>query len=106
MAAACAEYVRADQLVYLTDVAGVLDETNVVPSVSFAEMEELIRREKVTGGMVLKLEACKRALSAGVSQVHIASGATGQGLLASAQGKEFVGTRIVSGYPAAAGARR
>ena len=43
-------------------------------AVSCAEVEDLIRQHKVSGGMVLKLEACKRALSAGVSQVRIVGG--------------------------------
>ena len=45
--------------------------SKVLKAVSCAEVEELIRQHKVSGGMVLKLEACKRALSAGVSQVRI-----------------------------------
>ena len=44
-------------------------------AVSCEEIEDLIRQHKVSGGMVLKLEACKRALSAGVSQVRIVGGA-------------------------------
>ncbi len=67
MAAACAEYVHAERLIYMTDVAGVLDGDKVLKAVSCAEVEDLIRLHKVSGGMVLKLEACKRALSAGVS---------------------------------------
>ncbi len=66
MAAACAEYIHADRLIYMTDVAGVLDGTKVMKAVSCDEVEDLIRQHKVSGGMILKLEACKRALSAGV----------------------------------------
>ena len=79
MAAACAEYIHADRLIYMTDVAGVLDGTKVLKAVSCAEVEDLIRQHKVSGGMVLKLEACKRALSAGVSQVRIVGGANENG---------------------------
>ena len=40
-------------------------------AVSCDEVEDLIRQNKVSGGMILKLEACKRALSAGVNEVRI-----------------------------------
>ncbi len=74
MAAACAEYIHADRLIYLTDVAGVLDGSKVVKVVSTADAEDMIRQNKVSGGMILKIEACKRALNAGVSEVRIVGG--------------------------------
>jgi acetylglutamate kinase len=104
MAAACAEFVHASRLIYLTDVAGVLDGEKVIGAVSCAEIEDLIRQNKVTGGMVLKLEACKRALSAGVQQVCIVGGMRQGGLLAAVSGEEFGGTRVTFGHTAAAGA--
>ena len=66
MAAACAEYIHADRLIYLTDVAGVLDGSKVLKVVSTGDAEDMIRQNKVSGGMILKIEACKRALNAGV----------------------------------------
>jgi acetylglutamate kinase len=105
MAAACAEYIHADRLIYVTDVAGVLDGDKVLKAVSCAEVEDLIRLHKVSGGMVLKLEACKRALSAGVSQVRIVGGTTERGLLSAANGQKGPGTRVTPGYTAPAAAR-
>lgn len=75
MAAACAEFCRAERLIYLTDVPGVLDGESVLPRITAGELQRLIRTRKVTGGMVLKLEACRRALLAGVAQVSIVGGA-------------------------------
>src|SRR5262249_38300089 len=66
MAAACAEYVQADQLIYLTDVHGVLDGDKTRAGVACDEIGELVQRKIVSGGMVLKLEAAKRALEGGV----------------------------------------
>ncbi len=106
MAAACAEYVRADRLIYLTDVAGVLDGNKVLKAVSCDEVEDLIRQNKVSGGMVLKLEACKRALAGGVSQVRIVGGAQPRGLLSAANGGKGLGTRVTPMFPAAASAAR
>ncbi len=102
MAAACAEYVRADRLIYLTDVAGVLDGDQVLKAVSSAEIEQLIRQHKVSGGMVLKLEACKRALSAGVAQVRIVGGTLAGSLLSAANGRKGPGTRVTPVSPAEA----
>ena len=74
MAAACAEFIEADHLIYLTDVAGVLDGEKVLSAISCEEMDRLIHSRVVSGGMILKLEAAKRALQAGVSEVHIVGG--------------------------------
>jgi len=71
MAAACAEYLGADRLIYLTDVAGVLDGDKVLAAVSWEEIGRLVQARVVSGGMVLKLEAAKRALEGGVREVHI-----------------------------------
>jgi len=78
----------------------------VLRAVSCAEIEELIRQNKVSGGMVLKLEACKRALSAGVEQVRIVGGTGESGLLSAANGDNFAGTRVMFSHPAAAGAQK
>src|SRR5450759_2574709 len=50
MAAAAAEFIHADRLIFLTDVAGVLDGEKVLRAVRGAEIEDLIRRNKVSGG--------------------------------------------------------
>ncbi len=44
MAAACAEYLNADQLIYLTDVAGVLDGEKVLSAVTCEEIRSSHRR--------------------------------------------------------------
>lgn len=99
MAAACAEYCHADRLVFLTDVAGVLDGRKVRRVVSTADAEDLIRRQKVSGGMVLKLEACKRALAGGVAQVRIVGGTSPRSLLSAANGGKGPGTRVMPAFP-------
>ncbi len=104
MAAACAEYVHAERLIYLTDVAGVLDGKKVLKAISTEEVEDLIRQNKVSGGMVLKLEACKRALAGGVRQVRIVGGASPRGLLSAANGGKGPGTRVTPMNHAVAGA--
>ncbi len=74
MAAACAEYLAADQLIYLTDVPGVLDGEKVLSTITCEEIERLVQCRVVSGGMVLKLEAAKRAIEGGVREVRIVGG--------------------------------
>ena len=104
MAAACAEYLQADQLIYLTDVQGVLDRERVLSAVACDQVEQLVQAKVVSGGMVLKLEAARRALEGGVAVVHIVGGTAPNGLLtavrALADGRSafsatIPGTRVV-----------
>jgi acetylglutamate kinase len=85
MAAACAEYLGADRLIYLTDVAGVLDGDKVLSAITWEEIERLVQSRVVSGGMVLKLEAAKRALEGGVREVYIVGGGSTDSLLLVAQ---------------------
>jgi acetylglutamate kinase len=81
MAAACAEFLNADQLIYLTDVAGVLDGEHVLSAVTCEDIERLVQTRVVSGGMILKLEAAKRAIEGGVRQVRIVGGTLPNALL-------------------------
>ncbi|HEV2288182.1 MAG TPA: acetylglutamate kinase [Candidatus Acidoferrales bacterium] len=99
MAAAAAEYCQADRLIYLTDVAGVLDGEKVLDKVTAGDVEDLIRHSKVSGGMILKLEAAKRALAGGVSQVRIVGGTRQHALLSATKGAKGPGTRILGMPP-------
>ncbi len=81
MAAACAEYIAAERLIYLTDVAGVLDGDRVLSAVTCEGAERLVQSGIVSGGMVLKLEAAKRALEGGVREVRIVGGTAPGALL-------------------------
>jgi acetylglutamate kinase len=104
MAAACAEYLAADRLIYLTDVAGVLDGDKVLTAIACQEVERLVQSRVVSGGMVLKLEAAKRALEGGVREVRIVGGGSPDALLRAAHASqhsaedgfdEIPGTRIL-----------
>jgi acetylglutamate kinase len=99
MAAACAEFIGADQLIYLADVAGVLDGEKVLSAVSCEEIERLVQCRVVSGGMILKLEAAKRALEGGVREVRIVGGAGPDALLLAARSGEAQGHKEVPGVP-------
>ena len=102
MAAACAEYLQTDQLIYLTDVEGVLDGDKILSGVASDEIGNLVQKKTVSGGMVLKLEAAKRALEGGVSGVHIVGGAIPDGLVRAVRAAE---TRTPIGSDAIPGTR-
>ena len=111
MAAACAEYLDAERLIYLTDVAGVLDGDKVLSAVNCEEIERLVQCRVVSGGMVLKLETAKRALEGGVREVYIVGGSSPDALLLVSHAAEtpaqdaisvIPGTRIVRESLAAA----
>jgi acetylglutamate kinase len=71
-AAAIAGALRADELLLLADVPGVLDPSGVlVPVISIEGVDELIASGVARGGMSAKLQAARRALSAGVGSVRI-----------------------------------
>ena len=98
MAAACAEFLNADQLIYLADVAGVLDGEKVLSAITCQEIERLVQCRIVSGGMVLKLEAAKRAIEGGVREVRIVGGTTPEALLLASRAEEVAsapGTRIL-----------
>jgi len=92
MAAACAEYLQAQRLIYLTDVAGVLNGHKIIREVNCEEIGTLADKRVVSGGMLLKLEAAKRALEGGVRNVRIVGG-TAPGALLSAAGAKRPGSR-------------
>ena len=96
MAAACAEFLGAQRLIYMTDVAGVLDGNAIIPQVHLDDVEEMIRTHRVTGGMVLKLEACRRAMEGGVAEISIVGGSEPGTVLSAANGATC-GTRILDG---------
>lgn len=72
VASAVAHNVGADELLFLTDVAGVRDENEVwLDSISASDAHQLIAKEVATGGMALKLRAAVAALKSGVAKVRV-----------------------------------
>ncbi|MYG01818.1 MAG: acetylglutamate kinase, partial [Acidobacteriia bacterium] len=75
MAAACATGLAADQVVFLTDVGGVLDRRGeTIPKLSASEAESLITEGVAKGGMEAKLRAAVSALTGGIERVSIVNG--------------------------------
>ena len=71
-AAAIAVAIGAEELIFITDVAGLLDAGgNVVAELHANEAEALLGSEVVTGGMRPKLQAALHALGSGVRRITI-----------------------------------
>jgi acetylglutamate kinase len=66
MAAALAVGLRADRIMFVTDVSGILLEHTVVPELRVAEADRLLGNGTFGGGIVPKLQAAIRAARLGV----------------------------------------
>jgi len=96
VASAIASSLGAEKLILLTDVSGIKnDEGKVFPTLSRMDILELINERVISGGMLPKVQACTRALDAGVKKTHIVDGRTLHCLLLEIFTKEGVGTEIV-----------
>jgi len=95
MAVACAAAFGAEQLIFLTDVDGVLDSAKKIrPMLTARESRQLIADGIATGGMQAKLNAAIMALEGGVGSVRMAPGAF-PGVLERLLRGEAIGTGIV-----------
>jgi acetylglutamate kinase len=96
MASACAVACGADALVFLTDVPGVWNaDREVIRRLRMAEIARLTDGSVVRGGMLPKLESCRRALEGGVARVHIVPAKSVKTLLSAAP-RARVGTEVVA----------
>ena len=98
-AAAVAGALRSRKLVYLSDVPGVLaregDAESIVPTLTAADVDELMDEGVIRGGMLPKLRSSLEALEAGVGKVHMIDGRIPHSLLLEIFTDKGVGTEIV-----------
>ena len=74
-AGAIARALRAEKLMLLTDVEGVLDgEGNLVAQLTIEQVDALVRAGTIKGGMIPKVECCIEALRGNVARTHIVDG--------------------------------
>lgn len=62
---------KADDLIFVSDVPGVLIDDTVRKEIRISEIEDLIKQGYITGGMVPKLRSAADAVHRGVARVHI-----------------------------------
>ncbi|HEY4086777.1 MAG TPA: acetylglutamate kinase [Bryobacteraceae bacterium] len=96
MAVAVASAWKADRLVFLTDVPGVLDASKtILPQLTIEDCRKLIADGVATGGMQAKLDAATTAVSHGVVEVRIVRGSDPDIVTRVFDG-ESAGTRIIA----------
>jgi acetylglutamate kinase len=99
IAAALALELRAEKLILLSDVPGVLRDaanpSTLISRLTASEARALVRSKAVRGGMVAKLEEVARVAEGGVQAVHLVNGNERNALLSEIFADEGVGTMIV-----------
>ena len=77
-AAAVATALKAEKLIFLTDIDGVRadpeDPTSLFPILTVEHAKALIADGTISGGMIPKVTACTEAVENGVRRVHILNG--------------------------------
>lgn len=102
-AAGLAEKLQARKLVFLSDVPGLLsdphDRNSLMSTLHLSEVEDLITRGIIGGGMLPKISGALKALKAGVRKTHIIDAALPHSLLLELFTDKGVGTEIVNDAP-------
>ncbi len=89
---------RAEKLVLLTDVAGVLDKGGtLIPSIKGDAVADLIDDGTIGGGMYPKIKCCLKALKGGVEKAHIVDGRSSHTILLEIFTDKGIGTEVVGG---------
>ena len=99
-AAGLAERLQARKLVFLSDVPGLLadpkDRASLMSTLNLSEIDSLIERGIIGGGMLPKISGALKALKAGVRKTHIIDAALPHSLLLELFTDKGVGTEIVN----------
>lgn len=97
-ACAVATALKAEKLVFLTDIEGVFidptDKSTLISEMNINEAKEIIDNGVVGGGMLPKLNNCISAMESGVSRVHILDGRLEHCLLLEFFTQKGIGTAI------------
>jgi acetylglutamate kinase len=100
VAAAVARELGAEKLVFLTDLAGLMEDKNdpstLVSYTDVRGLNALLERGVVDAGMLPKLNAVKEALYGGVRRIHLVGAHVPDALLAEIFTNEGAGTLIVA----------
>ncbi|RKY34255.1 MAG: acetylglutamate kinase [Candidatus Omnitrophota bacterium] len=99
MASSLAVAFKAEKLVLLTDVKGILrekgNEESLISTLHAKDVNQLIKIGAISGGMIPKVQACLKALENGVKKTHILDGRIPHVILLEVFTTEGVGTEIV-----------
>ena len=92
---------KAERLIMLTDIAGILrdkdDPSTLIPSVTVGEADQLRNEGVISGGMIPKVECCVEAIRKGVQNVIIMDGRVPHSILMEILTDEGAGTMVSGG---------
>lgn len=101
-ACAIAKSIKADKLVFLSDVLGVCrdpeDERSLISELTISEAKDMITDGMISGGMLPKIESCIDAIENGVNRVHILNGKIPRCLLLEIFSDKGIGTAVISDH--------
>jgi len=90
-----ASALKAEKLILLTDVEGVMDEKKrLIPTLDVKQAKELISQKVISSGMIPKVNCCLDALKDGVSKTHIINGTVEHAILLEIFTDVGIGTQI------------
>lgn len=89
-ASAVAAALRADKLMFVTDVKGIMKNEEMLKELTPEDIESLIAEGVISGGMIPKVHSAKEALTDEVEEVMIVSG---KGSFLTKD--DFIGTKII-----------
>jgi acetylglutamate kinase len=100
VAGAIAESLRAEKLVYLTNVAGMYsdlaDEASLISRIDVDRLAALVDAGALSEGMIPKARSCVDAVKSGVSRAHILDGRIPHALLLEFFTREGIGTMVIA----------
>ncbi|MDE5557523.1 MAG: acetylglutamate kinase [Ruminococcus sp.] len=98
-AARIAAELGAENLILMTDIAGLLrdknDPSTLIPEVNVSEVPFLKRRGIISGGMIPKIDCCVEAVRRGVKKTVIIDGRVPHSILIEILSNEGIGTQFV-----------
>ena len=96
-AGAIAGAMKANKLLLLTDVKGILDKDNkLISSLSFLEANKIIEEKFIHGGMRPKIKTCINAINEGVKEATILDGRIPHSIILELFTEHGIGTQIYS----------
>ncbi len=95
VASSVAMALSAGRLIFLTDVDGLLDTSgSLISSIGAEDINHMIKKNEITGGMIPKIECALEALKQGIEKVHIINGSKQHALLLELFTDRGIGTEV------------
>ncbi len=98
-AARIAGSLKAESLISMTDIAGILrdkdDPGSLISRINVSEAPQLVRDGVISGGMIPKVECCIEAIRRGVHRVFIIDGRVPHSILIETLTDEGIGTMFI-----------